>query len=65
MRTCISCRWFRDGQFNHTYITPRCTQRGDDDCAYMRQFVCGLDGELWEQPETREGTEHGSAINSL
>jgi hypothetical protein len=48
MKLCINCQHFRDGHYSKTYITPRCQVRGDDDAAYMREHVCGLDGKLYE-----------------
>lgn len=54
-RCCVACRWFKDAHYSRTYVTPRCTVRGDDDAAYMRQSICGLDGQLFE---ARDVTEH-------
>ena len=52
---CIQCKHFRDGNFNqYTYIAPECTQRGQDSAAFMREFVCGLDGTLYEPKQTPE-----------
>lgn len=51
-RFCCNCKWFRDAQMHRVYKTPRCSQRGDDDAMYMRQYVCGLDGTLYEAKET-------------
>ena len=48
MNCCIQCKHFKDAEYSRTYVCPRCTVRGDDDCAYMRQNVCGLDGKLYE-----------------
>lgn len=50
-RYCITCKWFEDGRFSKTYITPRCKQRGDDDAMWMRSHLCGLDGTLYEPNE--------------
>ena len=47
-RFCIDCQYFRDGAMHRAYVTPRCTYRGDDAAMYMRQYVCGLEGDLWE-----------------
>ena len=44
MNHCITCRWYKDGHYHKVYVSPRCTVNGDDDCAYMRNWVCGLDG---------------------
>lgn len=52
---CINCKWFKDGAFSKVYITPRCTVRADEDAAYMRKYVCGLDGEFYE-PKVNDGT---------
>ena len=61
MNHCITCRWFRDAHYSRTYISPRCTVRGDDDCAYMRQYVCGLDeARLWES-RIVENSTHAEA----
>jgi len=68
-KCCVTCRFFKDAAYSKTYITPRCTQRGDDDCAYMRQNICGLSGSLYEArtddrtnahraDEHRDGEEH-------
>ena len=48
MKLCIHCQHFRDGHYHKTYISPRCSVRGDDDCAYMRAHVCTLGGSLYE-----------------
>jgi hypothetical protein len=45
---CISCKHFRDAHYSKTYISPQCTARGADSAAYMRQYICGLDGRLYE-----------------
>lgn len=51
MPYCIECKHFKDARLHHVYITPRCTVRADDDCAYMRAHVCGMDGTLYEPKE--------------
>lgn len=49
MKSCIDCKHFTDGHYSKTYISPTCTQRGQDSAAYMRQYVCGIDdAKLWE-----------------
>ena len=48
-RCCITCKHFRDAQYSKAYITPRCTQRGDDAAMWMRQNICGLEGSLYEE----------------
>lgn len=53
-RFCCNCRWFLDSQMHRTYKTTRCTVRGDDDCAYMRQSVCGVDEARLYEPKTNE-----------
>lgn len=58
-RTCVSCRHFADAHYSKVYITPTCTQRGTDSAAYMRQYVCGLDGHLYEP----KPIEHDGKIN--
>jgi len=64
---CINCKWFKDGAFSRVYISPQCNQRGQDSAAFMREFVCGLEGKLWEssddatperQSTTREPSTH-------
>lgn len=68
-RFCCECAHFRDAKMHRTYKTPRCTANGDDDCAYMRNWVCGIDeARLYQpRPETHEGTEsnHGGTTNNL
>jgi hypothetical protein len=57
-KCCIHCKYFRDGNFNqYTYISPECTQRGQDSAAFMREFICGLDGRLFE-PKSVENHSH-------
>lgn len=51
MKCCKDCRHFRDAHYSKTYITPRCTQRGDDDAMYMRAYVCTLEALLYEPKE--------------
>jgi hypothetical protein len=50
-RYCIACSHFRDGAMHRAYVTPRCTVRGDDAAMFMREFVCGLEGRLWQPNE--------------
>lgn len=56
MKYCIDCKHFADAHYSKTCISPRCKQRGDDDCAYMRQVVCGIEGELYEPKEHATGS---------
>ena len=55
MKTCVTCKHFRDAHYSKVYITPRCTIRGDDDAMWMRSHLCGLDGEF-HQPKHSEDT---------
>lgn len=59
MKYCIDCRHFADAHHSKVYISPQCTQRGTDSAAYMRQYVCGLDGYLYES----KPIEHDGKIN--
>jgi len=58
MNHCKDCRFFQDAHYSKTYITPICTVHGSDDCAFMRQYVCTLDGRLFEpiSPNADKGT---------
>lgn len=61
MNCCITCKHFRDAEYSKTYITPRCTQRGDDAAMWMRANLCGLDGKLYEakpDPRNRDVLSH-------
>lgn len=59
-RYCIDCKWFADGHFSKTYISPRCKQRGDDDAMWMRSHLCGMDGTLYE-PNATDPASHAPA----
>lgn len=60
-RFCCECAHFRDAKMHRTYKTPRCTANGDDDCAYMRNWVCGIDeARLWES-RIVENSTHAEA----
>ncbi len=50
MKTCISCKFFSSGTVSRraVYIEPVCTVHGGDDCAFMRQYVCTLEGRMWQ-----------------
>lgn len=50
MNTCVSCRFFADGSISKraTYIVPVCTVHGGDDAMFMREYVCTLNGRLWQ-----------------
>lgn len=56
-KTCITCRHFRDGEYSRIYISPRCVVHGGDDCSFMRQYICGLDGDLYQPDEPRKGSQ--------
>lgn len=62
-RYCVQCKWFKDGQLHHTYISPRCTVRGDDDCAYMRSHVCGLDEATLYEPKIRQTDLNNTTVD--
>lgn len=47
-RFCKDCAHYTDAHFSRVYVTPICTVHGGDDCAFMRSYVCTLDGKLWE-----------------
>jgi len=50
MKTCIRCRFFTDGSISKhaTYIDPVCTVHGGDAAMFMREYVCTLEGRLWQ-----------------
>ena len=60
MDYCFQCKWFADAKLHNTYVSPRCTVRGDDDCAYVRSHVCGVDDAILYEPK-----EHESQVKVL
>ena len=48
IKPCVECKHFTDGRYSRVYVSPQCNQRGQDAAAFMREFVCGLEGRLWE-----------------
>lgn len=58
-KACISCKHFRDAHYSKVYISPTCTQRGQDSAAYMRQYVCGIDEARLHEPKTDETSTVG------
>jgi hypothetical protein len=52
MNYCKDCKWFTDGHYSKTYISPTCKVRGTDSAAYMRAFVCGVENPTLYEPKS-------------
>jgi hypothetical protein len=50
-KACIDCKHFTDANYSRTYISPICIVHGGDDAMFMRSYVCGLEGKLYQQKE--------------
>lgn len=61
MKCCKDCKHFLDAHYSKTYISPQCIQRGTDSAVFMRQYVCGLDGALYQPKQTAPKPEREGA----
>lgn len=56
-RTCVSCRYFTDGHYSRTYISPICIAHGGDEATFMRDYICGIDeARLYEPCESHQAS---------
>jgi hypothetical protein len=62
-KACITCRHFTDGSISKhaTYIEPVCTVHGGDDAMLVRQYICTLEGRLW-QPMNAEAQQSAVTV---
>lgn len=60
MKCCKDCAHYTDAHYSRVYVTPACTQRGQDSAAYMRQHVCGVEEARLYQPRDDQPGNMGS-----